>query len=241
MPARLPSVRHLDGGAGATRPGLVGEETARAGSRAPRGGMCRNATGRWDRVYDLFRRWQRDGTWAGILTALQAEADAKGLITWEVNVDSTVCRAHRHTAGAAKRGISKMSRPAASSSSRPTTASDGPEAACAEVFRCGPCGSPSSPRPPRQRGGDPPQSPPSRMATRRAASRPQVAVAASTPRIVDYPQRPAPACATVRKPATTSGERPPGTGRDSRRVPDPAPRRTVALLDDTARASNAGI
>ncbi|MFE7909939.1 transposase [Streptomyces albogriseolus] len=40
--------------------------------------------GPWDRVYDLFRRWQRDGTWARILTQLQAEADAKGLITWEV-------------------------------------------------------------------------------------------------------------------------------------------------------------
>lgn len=29
--------------------------------------------GPWDRVYDLFRRWQRDGTWAGILDRLQAE------------------------------------------------------------------------------------------------------------------------------------------------------------------------
>ncbi len=33
--------------------------------------------GPWDRVYDLFRRWQRDGTWAGTVTRLQAEADAK--------------------------------------------------------------------------------------------------------------------------------------------------------------------
>lgn len=46
--------------------------------------------GPWDRVYDLFRRWQRDGTWARIVTQLQAQADAKGLITWDVNVDSTV-------------------------------------------------------------------------------------------------------------------------------------------------------
>nr|WP_206326083.1 IS5 family transposase [Streptomyces sp. N502] len=60
--------------------------------------------GPWDRVYDLFRRWQRDGTWARIVTQLQAGADAKGLITWDVNVDSTVCRAHQHAAGAAKRG-----------------------------------------------------------------------------------------------------------------------------------------
>ncbi|MFB9518210.1 IS5/IS1182 family transposase, partial [Streptomyces purpureus] len=84
--------------------------------------------GPWDRVYDLFRRWQRDGTWAGILTRLQAEADAKGLITWDVNVDSTVCRAHQHAAGAAKRGISRRNRPAVSSPSRPTTASDVPAA-----------------------------------------------------------------------------------------------------------------
>ncbi|MHA5054546.1 IS5 family transposase [Streptomyces sp. SD15] len=56
--------------------------------------------GHWQTVYGLFRRWQREGVWAGILTALQARADAAGLITWEVNVDSTVCRAHQHAAGA---------------------------------------------------------------------------------------------------------------------------------------------
>jgi transposase len=84
--------------------------------------------GPWDRVYDLFRRWQRDGIWARILTQLQAEADAKGLITWDVNVDSTVCRAHQHAAGAAKRGTSKRSRPAVFPSNRPTTASDAPAA-----------------------------------------------------------------------------------------------------------------
>ncbi|MFF4647836.1 transposase [Streptomyces sp. NPDC001389] len=63
--------------------------------------------GPWDRVYDLFRRWQRDGTWARILTRLQAEADAKGLITWDVNVDSTVGRAHQHAAGAVKIGVGR--------------------------------------------------------------------------------------------------------------------------------------
>ncbi|MFF9090753.1 IS5 family transposase [Streptomyces sp. NPDC014991] len=84
--------------------------------------------GPWDRVYDLFRRWQRDGTWARILTRLQTEADAEGLITWDVNVDSTVCRAHQHAAGAVKRGTCRRNRPAGSSSSRPTTASDAPAA-----------------------------------------------------------------------------------------------------------------
>jgi transposase len=47
-------------------------------------------------VYGLFRWWQRDGTWRAILTALQGRADAAGLITWEVSVDSTVTRAHQH-------------------------------------------------------------------------------------------------------------------------------------------------
>ncbi|MGI5254203.1 IS5 family transposase [Actinacidiphila glaucinigra] len=74
--------------------------------------------GPWGRVYDLFRRWQRDGTWQRILTQLQARADAKDLITWDLNVDSTVCRAHQHAAGARKRGTSKRNRPAESPSSR---------------------------------------------------------------------------------------------------------------------------
>ncbi|WP_167738963.1 IS5 family transposase [Streptomyces griseoruber] len=63
--------------------------------------------GPWDRVYDLFRRWQRNDTWKRILEQLQAEADAKGLITWDVSVDSTIARAHQHAAGARKRDLQK--------------------------------------------------------------------------------------------------------------------------------------
>ena len=37
-------------------------------------------------------------------TKLQARADAKGLITWDVSVDSTVARAHQHAAGARHNG-----------------------------------------------------------------------------------------------------------------------------------------
>lgn len=62
--------------------------------------------GHWRTVYGLFRDWQRDGTWKRVLTGLQARADAAGLITWEVSVDSTVARAHQHAAGASKKGIS---------------------------------------------------------------------------------------------------------------------------------------
>jgi len=56
--------------------------------------------GSWQRVYGLFRAWQRDGTWARILAELQGLAEAVGLITWDVSVDSTINRAHQHAAGA---------------------------------------------------------------------------------------------------------------------------------------------
>ena len=85
--------------------------------------------GPWQTVYGLFRRWQRDGTWARILTALQARADAAGLITWDVSVDSTVARGHQHAAGARKRGICRPSRPAGCAPSRMITAWAGPAAA----------------------------------------------------------------------------------------------------------------
>ena len=56
-----------------------------------------------------------------ILTSLQARADAAGLITWDVSVDSTVARAHQHAAGARKRGMHRPNRPAAWPLSRPIT------------------------------------------------------------------------------------------------------------------------
>ncbi|MXG28435.1 IS5 family transposase [Streptomyces sp. YIM 132580] len=60
--------------------------------------------GPWSRVYDLFRRWQRDGTWQRMLTQLHSLAEAKGVIPWDLSVDSTVCRAHQQAAGARKQG-----------------------------------------------------------------------------------------------------------------------------------------
>jgi transposase len=56
--------------------------------------------GSWQAVYALFRRWQRAGIWQQIVTGLQTRADAAGLITWDVSVDSTIARAHQHAAGA---------------------------------------------------------------------------------------------------------------------------------------------
>ena len=56
--------------------------------------------GAWQAFYGLFRRWQRAGIWQRIVTGLQTRADAAGLITWDVSVDSTIARAHQHAAGA---------------------------------------------------------------------------------------------------------------------------------------------
>lgn len=81
--------------------------------------------GSWSAVYALFRRWQRDGTWKKLLTALHAVADAAGRICWDVSVDSTSARAHQHAAGARKRGICRPKRLVVSPSSPPIMLSAG--------------------------------------------------------------------------------------------------------------------
>ncbi|GIE81984.1 DDE transposase [Actinoplanes philippinensis] len=58
----------------------------------------------WQTLYRWFRRWQRDGTWATILSRLQTRADAAGDIEWAVSVDSTISRAHQHAGGARRDG-----------------------------------------------------------------------------------------------------------------------------------------
>jgi transposase len=63
--------------------------------------------GSWKGVYNRFRNWSLDGTWARLLAGVQAQADAAGELDWlAVAVDSTVCRAHQHAAGARKGGTS---------------------------------------------------------------------------------------------------------------------------------------
>lgn len=56
--------------------------------------------GHWQSIYHLFRRWQRDAVWTRIWITLQGFADAAGLFTWQLSVDSTINRAHQHAAGA---------------------------------------------------------------------------------------------------------------------------------------------
>jgi len=75
--------------------------------------------GPWQTVYGLFRRWQRDGTWRQAVTALQARADAAGLITWDVSVDSTVARAHQHAAGARRDGDQQREPPGGAGAAGP--------------------------------------------------------------------------------------------------------------------------
>lgn len=52
--------------------------------------------GPWQTVWKRHRRFSGDGTWDRIQASLLSEADAAGLIEWEVSVDSTVNRAHQH-------------------------------------------------------------------------------------------------------------------------------------------------
>lgn len=67
--------------------------------------------GPWQNAYGLFRTWSRNGTWAQILTKLQTRADAAGVITWDVSIDSTITRAHQHAAGARKNGAGQKEPP----------------------------------------------------------------------------------------------------------------------------------
>ncbi|MFJ8636359.1 transposase [Streptomyces sp. NPDC093568] len=84
--------------------------------------------GPWGRVYDLFRRWQRDGNWHRIFTASQARADANERITWDLNPDSTIVRAHQHGAGAGEEGSPNRNRLAVWPASRRTTGQEAPAA-----------------------------------------------------------------------------------------------------------------
>ena len=52
--------------------------------------------GPWQTAWKRHHRFSGDGTWDKIRTELLSQADAAGLIEWEVSVDSTVNRAHQH-------------------------------------------------------------------------------------------------------------------------------------------------
>jgi len=61
--------------------------------------------GRVGTVSSRFYRWRQSGVWQRVLEALQAQADAEGLIDWDLHfVDTSVIRAHQHAAGARRSG-----------------------------------------------------------------------------------------------------------------------------------------
>jgi transposase len=56
-------------------------------------------------VSSRFYRWRAAGLWQRVLEALQAQADAAGLLDWDLHfVDASVVRAHQHAAGARRTG-----------------------------------------------------------------------------------------------------------------------------------------
>ncbi|WP_326946580.1 hypothetical protein OG439_45830 [Amycolatopsis sp. NBC_01307] len=54
------------------------------------------AAKRWPKL------WTKDGTWDRILDHVIVKDDAVGDLEWVVSVDSSVVRAHQHSAGARK-------------------------------------------------------------------------------------------------------------------------------------------
>nr|WP_256975343.1 IS5 family transposase [Streptomyces sp. CS159] len=67
--------------------------------------------GSFQTAHKRLIRWAVDGTWARILAAVLATADADDDVEWTVSLDSTICRAHQHAAGAVKRGLRDGSEP----------------------------------------------------------------------------------------------------------------------------------
>lgn len=60
--------------------------------------------GPWQTAYERHNRWSVDGTWARLLSAAQAQADAAGGLDWLVAADSSLVRVHQHGATAARIG-----------------------------------------------------------------------------------------------------------------------------------------
>ncbi len=60
--------------------------------------------GRWHTVYMRFSRWRRKGVWQRIALAMAGETEIEHIL-----IDSTIVRAHQHSAGASKKVDRKRS------------------------------------------------------------------------------------------------------------------------------------
>ncbi|MFI0544257.1 IS5 family transposase [Streptomyces sp. WSLK1-3] len=60
--------------------------------------------GPWQTIYTRFRRYALDGVFTRALQQIQAGADAVGDIDWLVQIDSTIVRAHQHSAATGRKG-----------------------------------------------------------------------------------------------------------------------------------------
>jgi transposase len=69
--------------------------------------------GPWKTCHERLRRWTADGTWDAILARAQVRDDGQP-VEWVVAVDSSVVRAHQHSAGARKKGAPHPGRGCAS-------------------------------------------------------------------------------------------------------------------------------
>ncbi|MFJ2027852.1 IS5 family transposase [Streptomyces sp. NPDC087897] len=67
--------------------------------------------GSFQTAHKRLLEWALDSTWERILAALLAAADGADDIGWAVSVDSTVCRAPQHAAGARKKGAPDRAEP----------------------------------------------------------------------------------------------------------------------------------
>ena len=60
--------------------------------------------GHWHRTYVRFSRWREKGVFERVAHAMQGDADMEQLF-----IDSTIVRAHQHSAGAKKKPVARKS------------------------------------------------------------------------------------------------------------------------------------
>ena len=92
--------------------------------------------GSWKTVSSRFYRWEKAGVWDRVLSELQRQADAEGRLDWSLHfVDSTIVRAHQHTAGA-KGGVRRPRRSGAAAAASRRRSISGASAAASRWSWC---------------------------------------------------------------------------------------------------------